>query len=97
MSPVSSLRESIEQASLGAVTALARLPRLVPFLGVLVLMVAGIAVPGWGWVFLAVVTVFLAWLLYLGWPRISTSERLMRVAATVLVGGITLVRAFPAA
>ena len=89
------MRESIEQASLPAITALARLPRLVPFLGVLLLMVAGIAVTGWGWIFLALVTAFLAWLLYLGWPRISASERLMRVAATILVAGITVVRAFP--
>ena len=92
---MSTLRQSIEQASLPAITRLATLPRLVPFLGVLVLMIAGILVQGWGWIFLAVVTLFLAWLLYLGWPRITTSEKLMRVAATVLVGGITLVRAFP--
>ncbi len=91
------MRQSIEQASLPVVRGLSGLPRVVPFLGVLALMIAGIFVPGWGWVLLAVVTLFLAWLLYLGWPKTRPSERLLRIAATVLVGAITLVRAFPQA
>ncbi len=92
---VSSFRESVERASLPAVTTLSRLPRAVPFLAVLALMVLGIVVQGWGWVFIAIVWLFLAWMLYLGWPRLATPERLMRVAILVLVLAVTVTRAFP--
>ncbi len=91
----SPLRQSVERASLPLVARLSRLPRLVPFLVLLALMVAGILVPGWGWVLLAVVTVFLGWILYLGWPQLSGSERLMRVAVIVMAAAITITQAVP--
>ena len=62
---------------------------------VLALMVAGALIPGWGWVLLALVTLFLAWLLVLGWPRLSSQERLMRVAVVALALAITITQAFP--
>lgn len=74
---------------------LSGLPRVVPFLSVLALMIAGFLVPGWGWVLLGLVALFLLWLLVLSWPRLSGSERLMRLAAIVLVAAVALVRAFP--
>ncbi len=92
---MSSFRESVERASLPAVTTLSRLPRVVPFLAVLALMILGIVVQGWGWVFIAIVWVFLAWMLYLGWPRLSGTEKLMRVAILALVLAVTATRAFP--
>lgn len=92
---VSSLRESVEAASLPAVRAISNLPRVVPFLVVLGLMIAGIAVPGWGWVFFAIVLLFLAWMLYLGWPRLTRSEKFMRTAILALVLAVTVTRAFP--
>ena len=61
----------------------------------IILMVAGALIPGWGWVLLALVTLFLAWLLVLGWPRLSSQERLMRVAVVALALAITITQAFP--
>lgn len=91
----SGTRAAIEQASIPAVSALSGLPRVVPFLAVLTLMVAGIAVPRVGWVFIAGVVVFLTWLLYLGWPRLSGVERLMRIAVLALASVATITQALP--
>ncbi|KGN42156.1 DUF6703 family protein [Knoellia aerolata] len=90
-----SLRESLESASAPLLRTIASLPRAVPFLVVLALMVAGALIPGWGWVLLALVTLFLAWLLVLGWPRLATQERLMRVAVVALALAITITQAIP--
>lgn len=89
------LRESIETASLPTVKAISGLPRFVPFLVVLALMIGGIVIKGWGWILIGIVMVFLAWMLYLGWPRLTSSEKLMRSAILLLTVGVTLTRAFP--
>ena len=67
---MSSLRESFERASLPALTYISSLPRFVPFLLILGLVVAGLFIPGWGWLLIALVTLFLAWLGALAWPRL---------------------------
>jgi hypothetical protein len=92
---VSSLRTSIEHASLPVLTRLSRLPKAVPFLVVLALLVAGILVHGWGWLLLAVGALILAWFLFLTWPALSSAERLMRVAVLALWVVITVTRAIP--
>jgi hypothetical protein len=92
---VSSLRESFERASLPALTWLSSLPRVVPFLTILGLAVAGILVPGWGWVLIAVVVVVLTWILLLAWPRLTPAERLMRVAVVALMVAVTVTQAAP--
>lgn len=92
---VSPLRESLENASAPVLRSIASLPRAVPFLAVLALMVAGALIPGWGWVLLAVVTLFLTWLLVLGWPRLTTPERLMRIAVVAIALAITITQALP--
>ena len=92
---MSSLRESLENASAPALRTIASLPRAVPFLVILGLMVAGALIPGWGWVLLAVVTLFLAWLLVLGWPRLTAPERLMRIAVVAIAVAITITQAVP--
>ena len=89
------LRESIETASLPTVKAISGLPRFVPFLVVLALMIGGIVSKDWGWILIGIVMVFLAWMLYLGWPRLTSSEKLMRSAILLLTAGVTLTRAFP--
>ncbi|MFW5469956.1 DUF6703 family protein [Knoellia sp. CPCC 206435] len=89
------LRESLESASAPVLRTIASLPRAVPFLAVLVLMVAGVLIPGWGWVLLALVTLFLVWLLVLGWPRLTSQERLMRLAVVALALAITITQAVP--
>ena len=90
-----SLRERVADASLPVITALNRVPRAVPFLAVLALMVAGIFVPGWGWVFLVVVVAFLAWTLYLAWPALDSGARAGRVAVLLLAVAITVTQAVP--
>ena len=92
---MSSLRERVTDASLPLVDTLNRLPRAVPFLAVLGLMVAGIFVPGWGWVFLAVVVAFLAWTLYLAWPALDSGARAGRVAVLLIAVAITVTQALP--
>jgi hypothetical protein len=92
---VPSLRERVADASLPLVNALNHAPRAVPFLAVLALMVAGIFVPGWGWVFLAVVVVFLAWTLYLAWPALDLTARAGRVAVLLIAVAITVTQAMP--
>ncbi len=92
---MSSLRERVAAASLPAINALNRVPRAVPFLGVLALMLAGIFVPGWGWLFLVVVVAFLAWTLYLAWPALDSAARAGRVAVLLIAIAITVTQARP--
>lgn len=92
---VSSFRESLERASLPLLNRLSRLPRAVPFLLVLALLVGGILIPGWGWVLTALVALFLLWMLVLGWPRLSGVERLMRVAVVFMALAIAVSQAIP--
>ena len=88
-------RQTVEQASLPLIRAISGRPRWLVFLATLALMVAGVLLDGWGWVFFALVGVFLAWILFLSWPRLTSVERLMRSAVLVLVAAVTVVRAFP--
>lgn len=92
---MSTPRERIESASLPLLTRLSTLPRAIPFLALLALMVAGILVPGWGWVLLLVVVLFLGWIAYLTWPRLDTTNRIMRGSIILFAAAITLTRAFP--
>jgi hypothetical protein len=92
---VSSLRESFERVSLPALTFLSRLPRAVPFLAILGLILAGALLPGWGWLLIALVVAILTWILLLAWPRLTTAERLMRVAVIVLMVAVTVTQAAP--
>ena len=91
---MSSLRESFERASLPALTFLSGLPRAVPFLVILGLVVAGLFVP-YGWVLIVLVVLILLWIALLAWPRLSTAERLMRVAVIVLMAAIAVTQAVP--
>ena len=89
------LRHRVADASLPVLNTLNRMPRAVPFLAVLALMVAGIFVPGWGWVFLVPVVLFLAWTLYLAWPALDQGARAGRVAVLLLAVAITITQAVP--
>lgn len=89
-----SLRESVESASYPLVKRLAQWPRWAPFVLVLGLMVAGVLLP-YGWVLIALVAVFLTWLLYLGWPRLTAVDRLMRFAVIAIVVVAAVTRANP--
>ncbi|WP_270887711.1 DUF6703 family protein [Pedococcus sp. 5OH_020] len=90
-----STRQRIERVSTPALRWLDSLPRVVPFGLVLALMVAGLFVPGWGWLLLLVVVLFLVWTLYLSWPVLEATPRLARVAVILLAMAITVTQAFP--
>lgn len=92
---MSSLRESFERASLPALTYISSLPRFVPFLAILGLVIAGLLIPGWGWVLIVLVVLLLAWIGALAWPRLSMPERMMRVAVVVLMAAIAITQAVP--
>lgn len=90
------LRERIDHASLPLMTRLSSLPPLMPFLILLVLLVGGLLVGGpVGFALMALAALFVGWVLYLGWPRLSTSERIMRLAVLVLAVAMAVVQLFP--
>jgi hypothetical protein len=91
-----SLRTAVEQASRPLLVRLSRLPRAVPFIVMLALIVAGLFVSGVvGFVLIMVGIAFLLWLLYLGWPQLTTPERLMRLAVIVLGAGLAVIQLAP--
>ena len=90
------LRPSIERASLPLITRLSSLPRAVPFLLLLALLVAGVLVHGpVGFILMGLAAAFVAWILYLSWPRLTSSERVMRSAVLLLAVAMTVTRVFP--
>ena len=92
---MSSLRESFERASLPALTYISSLPRFVPFLAILGLVIAGLLIPGWGWVLIVLVVLLLAWIGALAWPCLSMPELMMRVAVVVMMAAIAITQAVP--
>lgn len=82
-------------ASERALLALVRLPRPVPILGVLVLLVIGAFVPTYGWIATMVVALFLVWILSLSWPRLTGVEKLMRVAVILFVAAVAITQSRP--
>jgi len=95
------LRDRINQASLPAMTRLSRLPKLVPFLILLTLLVGGVLMGGVfgqpvvGFVLMSLAALFVAWVLYLSWPRLTSSERVMRVAILLLAVAMAVVQLAP--
>ena len=51
----------------------------------------------WGWVLIALVVVLLAWIPLLAWPRLTTAERLMRIAVVAILIAVTVTQAVPRA
>ena len=77
-------------------TKLSRLPRLVPFLILIALLVGGVLIAGpAGFVLIALDAVFVAWVLYLSWPALSSSERIMRLAVLLVAVALAVVQLFP--
>jgi hypothetical protein len=74
----------------------ARLPRAVPFLVLLGLLVAGVVVSGpVGAVLIGLVALVVAWLLVLAWPALSGVERLGRFAVLLLAVALCAVQLRP--
>jgi hypothetical protein len=90
------VRQRIDHASLPLMTKLSRLPRLVPFLILIALLVSGMLIAGpAGFVLIALDAVFVAWVLYLSWPALSSSERIMRLAVLLVAVALAVVQLFP--
>ena len=90
------MRDKIERASLPVLSWLGRLPRLVPFLILLVLLVVGALVGGpTGFILMGLAALFVGWLLYLSWPRLTGSEKLMRSAVVLLAVALAITQLFP--
>lgn len=86
---------AFERASLPLTRLIARMPPLVPILVVFALVLVGSFLGPWGAIPLGLVVLFLLWMLGLSWPRLTESERLMRIAVIVLVIGLTAIKLFP--
>ncbi len=90
------MRSRIDHASLPLMTRLSRLPRLAPFLILLALLVGGVLIGGpVGFILMTLAAIFVAWVLYLSWPRLSGSERIMRLAVLLLAVAMAVSRLFP--
>jgi hypothetical protein len=90
------VRSRIDHASLPLMTELSRLPRLLPFLILLILLVAGVFISGpIGFVLMGLAALFVAWVLYLSWPRLNTTERVMRLAVLLLAVAMAVIQLFP--
>lgn len=92
------MRQSVERASRPLLVRLSRLPRVVPFLSMLALLLLGGFVGGpAGFILVGIGALFIAWLLYLSWPRLTSTERVMRAAVVLLAAGLAVVQLFPRA
>lgn len=90
------LRRSVEQASRPALERLARLPVWLPFLVMLLLLVGGGILGGVvGAVLVAVALLFILWLLYLSWPRLTPLERFMRITVLLLFLAVAITQLVP--
>ena len=90
------VRQRIDRASLPLMTRLNQMPKAVPFLTLLALLVGGVLIAGpIGFVLMALAAVFVAWVLYLSWPALSSSERMMRLAVLLLAVAMAVVQLFP--
>jgi len=77
---------AFERFSAPLLLRLAALPRWSLVVGLVVLVVAGLLLPGWpGAVVLVVLAALLAWLAALGWSRYTPVAALLRVVTVLLV------------
>lgn len=88
-------RSRVEHAAYPVLDRLERLPRLLPFLAVLLLIVVGIFVPRWGFLASALLALAVGFLVYYTWPRLTLPERLMRLAVLTLITAVAVVQAVP--
>lgn len=95
------LRSRIDHASLPLMTKLTALPRLAPFLILLALLVGGLVSSSilglgvLGFILTGLAATFVGWVLYLSWPRLTGSERIMRVAVLLLAVALAVAQLFP--
>jgi uncharacterized membrane protein YdbT with pleckstrin-like domain len=87
-------RQAAEQRSALPLVYVRHLPPWLPPVVLAALMVAGLAVRGWGGaVALCAVAAFLAWLAYLSWPALGARGRVGRVVVTACLLGLAALQA----
>ncbi|GGK44561.1 hypothetical protein Ppa06_00190 [Planomonospora parontospora subsp. parontospora] len=75
------LRQKVERFSAAPLVFLFQLPRWVPPLLLVVLLLAGFAVPSfWGGLAVLPVIAFVGWLAYMSWPSLAIKGRILRIA-----------------
>jgi hypothetical protein len=90
----SGTRQAVERSSARPLLYLRQLPRWLPPLVMLALLIAGFAVPGAiGAAALVLVAAFLAWLGYLSWPSLAARGRLLRIVAIAFLLALAAVQA----
>src|SRR5262245_35588803 len=88
-----SFRSRVEHASYPLLERLNALPRAVSIGAFFVVLVVGILAPRpWGGIAFLLVSLFVGWLLYLTWLRLTLPERVMRSAVLVLALAVAVVR-----
>lgn len=88
-------RDRLERRSLPVLLTIGKAPKWVLFLVVLGCVVGGLLLTGLlAAGLLAAVSVFLAWLLGLAWPRLSAGQRLLRGLTVALLAGSAIWRLF---
>lgn len=93
---VSTTRAKVMHASDPAVGALSRVPQSAVLAGFVVIMLVGVVFRGVvGAICFGLVSVVLAWLLYLSWSQLRPLDRLARAAVLVFTLGVTIVMAAP--
>jgi peptidoglycan/LPS O-acetylase OafA/YrhL len=88
-------RSRVEYAAYPVLDRFERLPRVVPFLAILALLVVGVFLPRWGFLATGLVALAVGFLIYYTWPRLTLPERLLRLAVLGIVVAVTVVQAFP--
>ncbi|GGS48171.1 hypothetical protein GCM10010156_03670 [Planobispora rosea] len=75
------LRKRIERLSATPMVFLFQLPRWIVPVVLVILLLAGFAVPSfWGGLAALVVAAFVGWLAYMSWPSLAAKGRILRVA-----------------
>ncbi len=90
----SDARRRVEQSSAKPLVWLHQQPVWLPPVVVAVLLIVGLAVPGWlGATALVLVAAFLGWLAALSWPRLAGGGRLLRLASVAAVLVVAVIQA----
>ena len=84
--PVSPLRARITKASYPVIAKLHAMPKLtLPVASLLLVLIGAFAPVGVAVVALLLLALLLGWLGFLSWPVVSTSSRLLRVFAVLVI------------
>ena len=91
-----SLRSRIEHASAPWAERLSALPRPVAVGALVGVLAVGVLAPSpWSGIAFLLVTLFVGWLLFLTWQRLTLPERVMRLAVLTVALAVTVVELVP--